>query len=77
MELSTTYTTAVWTEELSETSRGSFQKKFEKLAHLVGFIIRICHDARSHERKMNPLLCNNSSREYYLKQHLPCAKYFY
>jgi hypothetical protein len=43
-----TYTTAVctvknswwWTEELSETCRVSFQNKFEKLVHLVGFIIR-------------------------------------
>jgi hypothetical protein len=43
-----TYTNAVctvnncwwWTEELSETCRVSFQNKFEKLAHLVGFIIR-------------------------------------
>ena len=29
-----------WTEELSETCRLSFQNKFEKLVHLVGFIIR-------------------------------------
>ena len=29
-----------WTEELSETSRVSFQNKFEKLVHLVDFIIR-------------------------------------
>jgi hypothetical protein len=29
-----------------------FQNKFEKLVLLVGFIIRICHDARSHERKI-------------------------
>jgi hypothetical protein len=28
-----------WTEELSETCRVSFQNKFEKLVHLVGFII--------------------------------------
>ena len=37
--------------ELSETCRFSFQNKFEKLVHLVGFIIRICHDARSPWRK--------------------------
>jgi hypothetical protein len=43
-----TYTIAVcivknsrcWTEELSETCRVSFENKFEKLVHLVGFIIR-------------------------------------
>jgi len=29
-----------WTEELSETCRVSFQNKFEKSVHLVGFIIR-------------------------------------
>jgi len=32
--------------------------KFEKLVHLVGFIIRIYHDARSHERKKRvSMLC--------------------
>ena len=54
-----TYTTAVctvinswwWTEELSKTCTVSFQNRFEKLVHLVGFIMRICHDAWSHERK--------------------------
>jgi hypothetical protein len=43
-----TYTTAEctvnncwwWTEELSEICRVSVQNKFEKLVHLVGFIIR-------------------------------------
>jgi hypothetical protein len=29
-----------WTNELSKTCRFSFQNKFEKLVHLVGFIIR-------------------------------------
>jgi hypothetical protein len=29
-----------WTQELSETCTVSFQNKFEKLVHLVGFIIR-------------------------------------
>ena len=44
-----TYTTAVctvknswwWTEELSETCRVLFQNKFEKLVHIVGFILRM------------------------------------
>jgi hypothetical protein len=31
---------------VDETSRVSVQNKFEKLVDLVGFIIRICHDAR-------------------------------
>ena len=39
------------------TCRVSFQSKFEKLVHLVGFIIRICHDARSHERKSTAQFC--------------------
>jgi hypothetical protein len=30
----------MWTEELSETCRVLLQNKFEKLVHLVGFIIR-------------------------------------
>ena len=29
------------------------ENKFEKLVHLVDFIIRIYHDARSHERQNN------------------------
>jgi hypothetical protein len=55
-----TYTIAVctvknswwWTEKLPEICRVSFQNKFEKLVDLVGFIVRIFHDARSHERKI-------------------------
>jgi len=54
-----TYTVAVftvknswwWTEELSETCRVFSKNKFEKLVHLVGFIIRIYHGALSSERK--------------------------
>ena len=47
--------------------RVSFQNKFEKLVHLVVFIIRICHDARSRERKIGVrglhqmLFCHHSS----------------
>jgi len=44
-----------WTEELSETCRVLFQNKFEKLVHLVGFIIRIYQDARSPEHKKKGL----------------------
>jgi len=29
------------------------KNKFDKLVHLVGFIIRICHDAPSSERQNN------------------------
>ena len=37
------------------------KNKFEKLVHLVGFIIRIYHDARSPERMLNlfsPFVCS-------------------
>jgi hypothetical protein len=35
------------------------KNKFEKLVHLVGFIIRIYHDARSHERQIqNCVFCD-------------------
>jgi hypothetical protein len=42
-----------------------FKNKFEKLFHLVGFIVRIYHDARSPERQMmnvalKILFCGNS-----------------
>ena len=39
-----------WAEELSETCKVLFQNKFGTLVHLVGFIIRTYHDARSPER---------------------------
>jgi hypothetical protein len=81
-----TYTTAVctvknswwWTEELSETCRVSFQNKLEKLVHLVGFIIRICHDARSHEHNLTSWATNiftktECSTGYLVKkQYLAC-----
>ena len=43
-----------WTMELPETCRVSWQNKFVKFVHLVGFIIKkFCNDAaRSHERKI-------------------------
>jgi len=33
------------------------KNKFEKLVHLVGFIIRIYHDARSSERQIGVWTC--------------------
>jgi hypothetical protein len=51
--------------KLSETCRVSFQNKFEKLVHLVGFIIRICHDARSSEqKKMVSNFCSGDQEHY-------------
>ena len=39
---------------MSETCRVFIPKnKFEKLVHVVGFIVRIYHDARSPERQIN------------------------
>ena len=46
-----------WTEELSEICRVLFQNKFEKLVHLVGFTIRMYHDARSSEHQKRKVSC--------------------
>jgi len=59
-----TYTIAVctvknswWcTVELPETCKFYSKNKFEKLVHLVGFIIKIYHDARSPERQIGLLV---------------------
>ena len=56
-----TYTLAVctvksswwWTEELPKQVEFYSKIKFEKLVHLVGFIIRIYHAARSPERQIS------------------------
>ena len=66
-----TYTIAVctvknswwWTEELSKTCRLSFQNKFVKLVHLVGFIKKICHDAWSNERQIQYLIFAKFSKD--------------
>ena len=50
----------VYSEKLLMMDRGTIRnmqsfipkKKFEELVHLVGFIIRNCHDARSPECQM-------------------------
>jgi hypothetical protein len=49
---------------MSETYRVSFKNKFEKLVHLVGFVIKICHDARSHERKFRENPINTEFMKY-------------
>jgi len=41
-----------WTEELPKHVEFYSKNKFEKLVHLVGFIVRIYHDARSPERQI-------------------------
>jgi len=64
----TTYTIAVctvkhswWlTEELSKTCRILFQNKFDKLVHLVGFVIIIYHDKRSPEPYTLRIWCFHS-----------------
>ena len=35
------------------------KNKFEKLVHLIGFIIRIYHDTRSSERQINNIIDKN------------------
>jgi hypothetical protein len=55
------YHCCVYSEKLLMMDRGTVRNmysfcsknKFEKLVHLVGFIIRIYHDARSPERQNN------------------------
>ena len=42
------------------------KNKFEKLVHLVGFIIRISHDARSPERQICIVKCMSLIRDGYL-----------
>ena len=73
-----------WTEKLSETCRVLFQNKFARLVHLVGFIIRIYHDAQwpeSQYRYFQPVhqrpkvqlpvpICH-----YLLQQPLCCKSY--
>ena len=54
-----TYTTAMCTVKTPDDGQRNCPKneefysknKFEKLAHLVGFVIRIYHDARSPKRQ--------------------------
>ena len=56
-----TYTIAVCTAKTPDDGQRNSPKhaefypknKFEKLVHLVGFIIRIYHDARSPERHVS------------------------
>jgi len=58
-----------WTEKPSETCTILFQKKFEKWMHVVGFIIRIFHSARSPERQshcIDPLITNFGGRWIWL-----------
>ena len=61
-----TYTIAVCTVKTADDGQRDCPKhvefysknKFEKLVHLVGFIIRIYHDARSPERQIIALYNN-------------------
>ena len=54
-----------WTEELSETCRVLLQNKFEKLVHLVGFTIRIYHDARCTMHDARCTVSWTSKSKYY------------
>ena len=60
-----TYTIAVCTVKSPDDGQGNCpehvefysKNEFEELLYLVGFIIRIYHDARSPERQIHHLLC--------------------
>jgi hypothetical protein len=56
-----------WTEELPQICRFWFQNKFAKLVHLVGFIIKIFHDARPREikKKLFSFVSNYSFRLFH------------
>jgi hypothetical protein len=77
MELYVTYTIAVCTvknsgrrtEELSETCRVSFQNKFEKLVHLVGFITRNITEA------LKTITCYNFKCKHNVKVRLTYSTY--
>jgi len=63
------------TVPLSETCKVLFQNKFEKLVHLVGFSIRIYHDARSsecqnHVRNVREECACPSFRSYRIRSYL-------
>ena len=60
-----------WTEELSETCRVLFLETFEKLVHLVGFGIRIHHDARSYECQIS--LLNLLRDNWFSTESLECT----
>jgi hypothetical protein len=49
------------TDKLSETCRVSFQNKFQKLMHLVGFIIRKFVMMHGHKNQNNTI-CQNKNR---------------
>ena len=48
------------------------KNKFEKLVHLVGFIIRIYHDARSPERQIVVLTCMRASNSHFSEWNFFC-----
>jgi len=50
--------------------------KFEKLVHLVGFIIWIYHDARSHERHIR-LFSVNYAIKCHIRYTVSCLFYFH
>jgi hypothetical protein len=50
----------------------NFSNKFEKLVHLVGFSIRIYHDARSPERKIRKKYSADSDFIFSVSNHFDC-----
>ena len=70
------YHCCAYSEKLLMMDRGTVRNmqsfipriKFEKLAHLVGFIIMICHDARSRELKNKFAKCKENTIQYFWYQ---------
>jgi hypothetical protein len=63
-----------WTEELSETCRVSFQNKFEKLVHLVGFITKKFVMTHGHMNIKN--ICIHTRKAYVFK-NIVCYEIYY
>ena len=67
-----TYTIAVCTVKTPDDGQRNCPKhvefysknKFEKLVHLVGFIIRIYHDARSSEHQIKMIFFKDNTQPY-------------
>ena len=56
-EFFTVHTAMVYTYVIQVHVEFYSKNKFEKLVHLVCFIIRIYHDARSPERQIRQIVC--------------------
>jgi hypothetical protein len=65
-----------WTDELSETCRVSWQNKFVKLVHLVGFIIKkFVTIQHGHMLRCSTVTCYDTARSHVTVQHGHMLRY--